>query len=1739
MRRLGVGALLFLFLGRSSGVALAGTAGSSAPMDLAAVISPVQATIRSSRLYAALTGTTGQYDAIHATVPVIRPPETSVDAARLLQSQYALKPQIRQGVRAVVTMPDRSALDPRHRRVDPLAMRPSNDTLGTPRPSPTPPVANVPVLQPLRVLTTSAGSQALNPRQGSGINQTTFSSAGAGAGIEHWWTYEERAIPGIGKAMVNVGTGNLVVSAADVDVSEQGIDLAFQRVYNSQSLHDAQGDDGGDPSIFGNRWTNNFDASIVYNSTANTITVYDLDGTPCTYTSSGNGAWVPCTGEYATLAPTDSSDCTYAWTKPKGTIYWFHTDGGTTGFGCSGLTQAKRGRLQEILARNQKNYITFSYSYDGTGTTSEDITEILVTHSDGHTLVMQFGLIPGTTINELATITKPDNVSTLQYLYDNMGDLVEVDKPGNNSAFPAPSPPNNHPSIPGGDVPETYGYIGMGTMQEACGPRCTTSMWPNGNTITDGTALLFSINATSLQLSNWQVQGVLNFTPSDGTSTPLQSGPPTGSQTWYTASFDYGVGTDCTGTSGGTTTMCDSDGHGTIWTVDGSSRVTQTLESTASVNGIMIPTSQVWDTNNNLVSTTDANGNVTKYAYDSPGTTFGGNMVEMQLPNLTDITPGATKPLSYYSYDSNNNVKAYCDPVYNQTNGNGWVAPADNLCPSAAGAAYFNFNTSDANEPFGCLISMHKPGGYITSISYPGGTTSCGSGLPTQVQGTTITQYDNSTRQPTQDLGYDTYGNLTAYDKGSPNGGTLQGSWTLAYDNDNSLVQTTENDSQIPLSGSAFTCHYPDGSALYSETPSQHHADQAGGCPSMSTLLSGPYNPPANATAYYYDMDGDQVKMITHKGCTLTISCGSPISKTACTGQEQNPIGATCKYYDGLDRLVETTEPYDNRQFADGSSYEFYTFRWMNRYLYDLSENAGAANLTISDSTGTTHAFAAYGNLYKTQEYLPQPTNMIGRLSDNGYSSGQWNDVRGTSFDGLNRPLNKYELAYGTAAVTKNTYDSSGQLGLLSSATNAVSQTTSYAYDGIGKVEGVTFSGTAPLADPRSYTFDADGRTTSVANTMGTLSYTYDLDGNKLTTLEPNSQAQNVASLICYYYYPDGLREWLSIGPANAGTCGNIQHNMSPGNGGISQPHIFSYLYRNDGLLLTQTVNWGSTQTFSWTYYPSEREKTATDPLTGDWVYYPEGLNPRVQLSAKSYLYDSFGRVAQLTLPEGYEESSFVYDFDDQLASYNESQGATQGATRYFVDNARGEQLEDTPALNAQPGASWAQGPTHSANGTQVGNGSGGAGQVIQAPPTTEQFDVRSNMVTCSVNPGWAQGIQNWYVYRYDPAGRQVASGTDANANECNSTYANMTINYDAENHIQSFGNSASPISWGPDVRQRVDIVTDQFGHQVTETAHWDGDTLLFATGDGLSPYLYIRKAGVMDPSGDIFITDRDQTGAQVTTHAQTPAAPPQGVTQNDNWFAAWTTGSVRPIYVYKSGQHLDVALFPGTCPITDTHGTTFPCPTFGPTFPMKRSDGYSMIGGIVQGARTYDPISGQWLTPDAYAGDVRDPMSQKPFMWNNNNPVAWNDPSGYLPEDEEELETARPGPNYQMQEYNNARTQIDKEYPGGESRAVRISRNAESHMFRNSAGHVDNSPTNRALIENTANNPANLRGPDSEGNDWYSMQLKSGAQAWAEVRNGKITNGGINPANANRDYNPVTGLNKPAKTQQEDQQRP
>ena len=66
----------------------------------------------------------------------------------------------------------------------------------------------------------------------------------------------------------------------------------------------------------------------------------------------------------------------------------------------------------------------------------------------------------------------------------------------------------------------------------------------------------------------------------------------------------------------------------------------------------------------------------------------------------------------------------------------------------------------------------------------------------------------------------------------------------------------------------------------------------------------------------------------------------------------------------------------------------------------------------------------------------------------------------------------------------------------------------------------------------------------------------------------------------------------------------------------------------------------------------------------------------------------------------------------------------------------------------------------------------------------------------------------------------------------------------------------------------------------------------------------------------------------------------------------------------------------------------------------MPHLDTVVIGSNTFQGVRTYNTDAAQWTTPDAYSGEVRDPISQKSYVWNRNNPLSYTDPSGYCAPD-------------------------------------------------------------------------------------------------------------------------------------------
>src|SRR4029077_1281120 len=159
---------------------------------------------------------------------------------------------------------------------------------------------------------------------------------------------------------------------------------------------------------------------------------------------------------------------------------------------------------------------------------------------------------------------------------------------------------------------------------------------------------------------------------------------------------------------------------------------------------------------------------------------------------------------------------------------------------------------------------------------------------------------------------------------------------------------------------------------------------------------------------------------------------------------------------------------------------------------------------------------------------------------------GAWNnvDMKGNSFDSLDRTTAKY--AYVTVGGSRGghgpsetlepeqsiTYDGATQYGLTSSDCNSASpsECKTLAYDAVGRITAISFSGT--VTPNRTVGYDADSRATSISSVgIGAQTYQFDADGRLVTSTEPSSLPSTAPAILTYGYYGNGQRTSVSVAP--------------------------------------------------------------------------------------------------------------------------------------------------------------------------------------------------------------------------------------------------------------------------------------------------------------------------------------------------------------------------------------------------------------------------------------------------------------------------------------------------------------------------------------------------------------------------------------------------------------------------------
>ena len=1338
--------------------------------------------------------------------------------------------------------------------------------------------------------------------------------------------------------MVNVGTGNLLLQDDDMSVPHKGIALAFRRTYNSQSQHDVAGTDGSVASMYGNGWTNTFDAHIS-GSSAGPISVWDIDGARYDYTLAADGVTrIAPPGQHATLTY-DGTGCGYLWTKKSGTTYYFWTPDGAglcpswwyPSFG------AYAGRLYQIIGRNRNTFITFNYSWDsGNSAAGGKISQITAQTESGLTATLAFADVSGHRL--LQQLIFPDGATSVNYYYYANGDLGDITSPPNNAAGTRP------------DHSLGYQTLGTGTVLFwASSPR-----WCASACGTDGAWTRFDFvgaDRPSSALSGIGHAAVVNPAIPDGSNqTVLQPG-------YTTAATGY-LGEYFT-TGGSVPTFRDTDGHAINWVVDSLGRPTQTQECTAMTNGSCTGTwlvsNETWDSVNNLASEVDPRGNQTNYMYDP-----AGNTIAIGEP-VTATSQGTFRPTKIYDYDAFNNVVGYCDESESNAKGADWVGPYgtvlanDSLCATyGASVAHWHSTYSyPSYEPYGELTSMTTPMGYTRTFSYvPAQQGGVDYGLPTAVTGAAIAEVDGSTITPSQTFWYDGTGNLRCYSKG-------QGAYALSYDAlGRPLSEADPDDSSANASSlcgkstgqpgwntQITSSYFPDGSLQSTQTPAERARNVS--------------------TTFTYDTDGDVITETHHHGCTNATTCVA---------------GVTKKWYDGADRLVETMLPTDPTDYGDPL---YNHSNWITRYLYDLSAGGLVSYLGTS--------FVAHGNLYKTQEvFNGQNPSII--------------DIKGQAFDSLDRLVTTYTVEPGGQAVrtTTKSYDGApASLGLLTSNTDPLGEVTRYGYDEQGRASSVQFQSDGGVTPDRTMTYDPNGRLSAIHSVMlGTQQTMYDPDGRlaEVDEFTGGTQAVSSPAQLRYAYYGDGTRKTMSVTSS-----------------AVTADPLMSYAYRADGQrTLLQVTKGGVTSPLLWTYTDAGRVLTQSDPATGRVIPSPSyPISPGTLFKQKTYSYDGGGALNGVSLPVNANYSAISRDFEGSITGFLSNftlNGATFPLTATFNVTSRGESQSLVESYT---------GPDRMTKSGTIWGRSAANGLMLDLPPDfgpVIPFDIRNS---APMAPGNAVIPDNCNFgqtpiasYSYDAAGRRTfGSLPSLDPDSCTNQGWQATTGFDAENHTTSYVNYYAGIwclnaRWSP----RSQLTTMDVNCSGTPvTFHYDGGTLLFVSTPAHGPFgVNVETFGYMLTDNTLEVEDRDYAGLSVMRHG------PAG-------YSGWD--STNTIQAYK---------FPPTVG-QYVSGSTGTQPA-GNAYRYMHPDGFEVEFGTVQGTRVSDRDG--WTTPDAYAGEVHDPMSQKPYMWNRNNPYHYSDPSGFSPCLEEWCvdHTAGKGPELPEIGHVVARTSADQLMPDGRS---------------------------------------------------------------------------------------------------------
>jgi RHS repeat-associated protein len=980
------------------------------------------------------------------------------------------------------------------------------------------------------------------------------------------------------------------------------------------------------------------------------------------------------------------------------------------------------------------------------------------------------------------------------------------------------------------------------------------------------------------------------------------------------------------------------------------------------LDGIVDPLGRVgdrleYDDHGRLISTVNVRGGSTSYSFDPDnfvGEVVGplGERLSFEYDNYGNVV-ATTDVLGHqyrHTFDSNGAVLTTTDPLGNTTSyTRNRLGDPTRVVDAVGVVVYYTYNSN------GDLVAMTNSLGDVEQREYdPAGN------LVARVDADgAVTRYEyddqgNRTRMidplgNSREYQFDEFGNeITQLDR---NGYALDFTFNAnGVNTGSSTTRTDPNGGQVPLStvidvngnGSWTSVTDPLGHVTSQELDTlgrlQATIDPMGRRVEMrgndTPIAESVIFPGDQSLAYEFDLN-NQVTSITNKG------------------------GFKEKYaYDEVGNLVQRILP-DGTPNDDSDNptylYEYDALRRMiaatdpngsrQQYRYDAVGN----QLSAIDPMGNESSwqYDSEGRLTVTTDRLQRSTryayNPAGLLVQTVYPDSatiafeydkNGNRIRSIDVDG-----NATQFGYDNEGQLMTVTDVSGHvtsyqrdsLGNVTTQVDALGRETRYEYDLLSNQTQIT----RPLNQSSSRTYLADGQLETETDFAGnTTSYTYGLRG-ELRRIE-FSDGNSIA-----YEYDDFGNPIRTIDSVDGTSTASYDERNQLLEMTRPDDSFLRYRYDQAGNLISLTSP-GGTATYT---YDSLNRLIATDDVNG---------------ATTSYFYDAEGNILNVNYGNGVIETR-TYDELNRMMSNELRDGLGNLLSR--VDYER------------------------EANGniSQVSYSNGDA--------TTYRYDANNRLLQeTRQSQGSALHVTS---YTYDAVGNRLSAS--------DSSSGTSFYQYDANDRlIQVIG--AEERNYQYDVNgQRLSSVSSES----TTTYQWNsrgqlesaevayGATTMFVSYDYDASGSLIRRT--TDGASTQFLVDANRAYSKVIEETSNGG---NAIYHYGNELISRieSTG----VYYHHANHQQSVTS------ITDAQGIVIATRGYD-AFGVRLEDSFDDLspfgftgeytddatGNVYLRARHLDPIDGQFLSEDPFAGVREDPTSLHRYQYAHGNPVAYTDPSG------------------------------------------------------------------------------------------------------------------------------------------------